>query len=93
MQIISRILDWLKPDRVIWRTDDKRQELFRQRLKVVCNLADSNEKIAQAFFTMVERGIWSMEDVCDAVVLLPPDRYKEVNDLLESMFAEVESNV
>lgn len=90
MRIISRILDWVNPDRVVSRAKDEQQELFRQHIKIVCNLAGSNEKIAQAFFELVERQTWSMNHLCNAVKLLPITRYEKVTRLLSSMFIEAD---
>lgn len=90
---IARILDWVNPDRIVARAKDERQELFRQHIEAVCNLADSNEKIARAFFTLVERQAWSMERMGEAVTLLPSDRYEEVNRLLIYMLIEADIKV
>ena len=91
MKMISRILDWVNPDRATYRAEDERQELFRHQIKVACNLAGSNEKIAQSFFTLVQAQTWSMDRMCEAVTLLPSDRYEKVNELLASMFAEAKA--
>jgi len=71
MKMISRILDWVNPDRVTYRAE--------------------NEKIAQSFFALVQARTWSMECMCEAVTLLPSDRYEKVNGLLSSMFAEAKA--
>ena len=93
MEMISRILDWINPDRIIARAKDEQQELFRHQIAVVCNLAVSNEKIAQAFFVLVEAQTWDMKHMCKAVSLLPITRYEKVSRLLISMFIEADIDV
>ena len=91
--LISRILDWVNPDRILARAKDEQQELFRHQIEVACNIAVSNEKIARAFFTLVETRTWDLKRLSKAVALLPIDRYEKVNRLLISMVIEADSNV
>jgi|GEM_PF-4959486 hypothetical protein len=79
IEAVSSFCDWLDPDRVRLR-DEKRRYY---QIENVCKLSESPETIARSFVAMVDNGLWTIEQMCEMLTLVPAEKYTAIVNAIE----------
>jgi hypothetical protein len=79
--VLSKILNWLDPDRDFIFLQNQQ----RYQFEVLCRFASSDLKVAETLAERVKLGEWTTEYMSEMLRLLPCDRYVVVRDAIQTI--------